>query len=115
VAEKTAVQALDRKDPVLPLSRGRAERHGFEYFRHGTLSLYAEVELWFGKIEWDIIARGVFTSVSDLKCTLMRYIQREGAEALRHPIRRRGSGLLSMKRATRDAEASLVESVCRAY
>jgi transposase len=41
VDEKTAIQALDRKDPVLPLSPGRAERHGFEYKRHGTLSLYA--------------------------------------------------------------------------
>jgi acetylornithine/succinyldiaminopimelate/putrescine aminotransferase len=42
VDEKTASQALDRLDPVLPLSPGRAERHGFEYFyRHGTLSLYA--------------------------------------------------------------------------
>jgi predicted Zn-ribbon and HTH transcriptional regulator len=30
--EKTAIQGLDRKDPVLPLSPGRAERHGFEYF-----------------------------------------------------------------------------------
>jgi transposase len=39
VDEKTAIQALDRLDPVLPLSAGRAERHGFEYFRHGTLSL----------------------------------------------------------------------------
>ena len=29
--EKTSVQALDRRDPVLPLSPGRAERHGFEY------------------------------------------------------------------------------------
>jgi hypothetical protein len=41
VDEKSAIQALDRKDPVLPLSPGRAERHGFEYFRHGTLSVYA--------------------------------------------------------------------------
>ena len=39
--EKTQVQALDRLDPVLPLSPGRPERHGFEYYRHGTLSLYA--------------------------------------------------------------------------
>ncbi len=38
---KTVIQALDCKDPVLPLSPGRAERHGFEYFRHGTPSLYA--------------------------------------------------------------------------
>ena len=34
VDEKTAIQALDRLDPVLPLSPGRAERHGFEYDRH---------------------------------------------------------------------------------
>src|SRR5260221_235160 len=39
VDEKSAIQALDRLDPVLPLSAGRAERHGFEYYRHGTLSL----------------------------------------------------------------------------
>ena len=44
VDEKTAIQALDRLDPVLPLSPGRAERHGFEYYRHGTLSLYAASE-----------------------------------------------------------------------
>src|ERR1700730_6165718 len=36
VDENTANQALDRKDPVLPRSPGRAERHGFEDFRHGT-------------------------------------------------------------------------------
>lgn len=152
VDEKTAIQALDRKDPVLPLSPGRAERHGFEYFRHGTLSLYAafntrtgevlgktaarhteaafvafrtdlvanqprgkeihviadrieahktqqvgeflarhttvhmhftptysswlnQVQLWFAKIERDVIARGVFTSLPDLKRKLMRYIR----------------------------------------
>jgi transposase len=34
-----------------------------------------QVELWFGKIERDVIARGVFTSVSDLKRKLMRYIR----------------------------------------
>lgn len=157
VDEKTAIQALDRKDPVLPLSPGRAERHGFEYKRHGTLSLFAafatrtgkvlgkavsrhtsaefveflgdllasqpakqeihvivdnlsahktqivseflaqhpnvhlhytptysswlnQVELWFAKIERDVIARGVFTSVSDLKRKLMRYIRQYNKE-----------------------------------
>src|SRR6202040_3173522 len=48
--EKTAIQALDRLDPVLPLSPGRAERHGFEYYRHGTLSLYAALNTANGKI-----------------------------------------------------------------
>jgi len=45
-----AIQALDRKDPVLPLSPGRAERHGFEYFRHGTLSLYAAFNTKTGEV-----------------------------------------------------------------
>lgn len=152
VDEKTAIQALDRLDPVLPLSPGRMERHGFEYFRHGTLSLYAalntktgnvlgktverhtseefvafladivasqpngqeihvvadnlsahksqrvrdfladfpnvhlhftptysswlnQVEIWFAKIERDVIARGVFRSVKDLSRKLLRYIR----------------------------------------
>lgn len=151
--EKTAIQALDRLDPVLPLSPGRAERHGFEYYRHGTLSLYAalntktgevlgqtaarhtsadfvafltqvvgsqpagreihvildnlsthktklvqaflaahpqvhlhftptysswinQVELWFAKIERDVLARGIFTSVKDLARKIRRYIDR---------------------------------------
>jgi transposase len=34
-----------------------------------------QVELWLGKIERDVIARGVFTSVGDLKRKLMRYIR----------------------------------------
>ena len=153
VDEKTAIQALDRLDPVLPLSPGRAERHGFEYYRHGTLSLFAalntksgevlgqtvprhtsaafvdflgeivasqpkgraihviadnlsthktqavrtflvehphvrihftptysswlnQVELWFSKIERDLLARGIFTSVPDLARKIRRYIRR---------------------------------------
>jgi DDE superfamily endonuclease len=50
VDEKTAIQALDRLDPVLPLSPGRAERHGFEYYRHGTLSLYAAFNTKSGEV-----------------------------------------------------------------
>src|SRR3979490_1063344 len=152
VDEKSAIQALDRLDPVLPLSPGRAERHGFEYYRHGTLSLYAalniqtgevlgktsarhtsaefvaflqqivasqtprkqihiiadnlsahrtskvwefleqnrnvrihytptysswlnQVEIWFSKIQRDVIARGIFVSVKDLDRKLIRYIR----------------------------------------
>ena len=136
----------------LPLSPGRAERHGFEYARHGTLSLLAaldtqsgevfgqtvprhtsaafvaflgdivtsqpvgreihviadnlsthktqavrtflldhptvhlhftptysswlnQVELWFAKIERDLLARGIFTSVADLARKIRRYIR----------------------------------------
>ena len=35
-----------------------------------------QVELWFAKIERDVIARGVFSSVPDLKRKLMRYIRK---------------------------------------
>lgn len=34
-----------------------------------------QIELWFAKIERDVIARGVFTSVGDLRRKLMRYIR----------------------------------------
>ena len=57
VDEKTAIQALDRKDPVLPLSPGRAERHGFEYVRHGTLSLYAALDTQTGEVVGKTTAR----------------------------------------------------------
>jgi transposase len=57
VDEKSAIQALDRLDPVLPLSPGRAESHGFEYFRHGTLSLYAALETQSGEILGKTAAR----------------------------------------------------------
>ena len=50
VDEKSAIQALDRLDAVLPLSPGRAERHGFEYYRHGTLSLYAALNTKTGQV-----------------------------------------------------------------
>ena len=152
VDEKSAMQALDLLDPVLPLSPGRVERHGFEYYRHGTLSLYAaldvksgkvhgktaarhtseefvdflgpvvglcqpkqeihiivdnlsahktqqvqdflelhpqvklhftptysswlnQVEIWFARVEREVIASGVFTSIKDLARKLMRYIR----------------------------------------
>ena len=40
-----------------------------------------QVEIWFAKIERDVIARGVFTSVTDLKRKLMRYIRQYNKKA----------------------------------
>jgi transposase len=40
-----------------------------------------QVELWFAKIERDVIARGIFTSVSDLARKLRRYINAYSANA----------------------------------
>lgn len=43
-------KSWDRKHAVLPLSRGRAERNRFEYFRHGTLSLCAVFNTYTGEV-----------------------------------------------------------------
>ena len=34
-----------------------------------------QVEIWFSRIERDVIARGVFTSVRDLARKLIRYVR----------------------------------------
>src|SRR4029078_11402344 len=57
VDEKTAIQALDRLGPVLPPSPGRAERHGFEYYRHGTLSLFAALNTQSGEVLGQTVPR----------------------------------------------------------
>jgi transposase len=44
-----------------------------------------QIELWFSKIQRDMIARGVFTSVTDLRRKLMRYIRKYNDEP--KPIR----------------------------
>jgi putative transposase len=36
--ELTGVQALERKQPGLPLRPGKVERREYEYIRHGTVS-----------------------------------------------------------------------------
>ena len=57
VDEKTATQALDRKDRMLPLSPGRAQSHGFEYKRNGTLSLFAALNTATGEVLGKTAAR----------------------------------------------------------
>src|SRR5256886_8432053 len=57
IDEKTAIQALDRLDPAFAPSPGRAERQGFEYYRHGTLSLYTALNIKTGQVEGRTAAR----------------------------------------------------------
>ena len=40
-----------------------------------------QVELWFAKIDRDILARGIFTSVADLRRKILRYIRRYNTDA----------------------------------
>ena len=55
--DKTAIQALNRRDRVVPPSPGRVERHGFEHKRHGTLSLYAALNVRTGEGQGKTTAR----------------------------------------------------------
>lgn len=48
--ELTGVQALERKQPGLPLRPGKVERREFEYLRHGTLSFIINFEVATGQI-----------------------------------------------------------------
>lgn len=50
VDEKTQVQALERSQPVLPMRPGRLERRTHDYYRHGTLALFAALNVATGKI-----------------------------------------------------------------
>ncbi|AHF91212.1 integrase [Opitutaceae bacterium TAV5] len=50
VDEKSQIQALERSQPILPMDLGRAERHTHDYFRHGTVSLFAALEVATGEV-----------------------------------------------------------------
>ena len=50
VDEKSQIQALDRTQPLLPLRPGQVERRTHDYERHGTLSLFAALDVAAGKV-----------------------------------------------------------------
>jgi transposase len=50
VDEKSQVQALDRTQPLLPMSPGQAERGTHDYVRNGTTSLFAALNVATGHV-----------------------------------------------------------------
>ena len=48
--EKTQVQALERTQPLLPISFGKIEKRTHDYVRHGTTNLFAALEILTGKV-----------------------------------------------------------------
>ena len=50
VDEKSQVQALDRTQPILPMTPGQAERGTHDYERHGVTSLFAARNVATGEI-----------------------------------------------------------------
>ena len=68
---------------MLPLSPERWERHEFLqrnvnlmlHFTPTHSSWLNQVEIWFARLEREVIARGMFTSVNDLARKFMRYIR----------------------------------------
>jgi len=50
VDEKSQIQALERAQPVLPMSLGQPERQTHDYIRHGTTDLFAALDAATGEI-----------------------------------------------------------------
>ena len=50
VDEKSQIQALDRTQPLLPMTPGQAERGTHDYERHGTTSLFAALNVATGAV-----------------------------------------------------------------
>jgi transposase len=48
--EKPQIQALERTAPVLPMIPGVPERRSFDYVRHGTVDLFAALNIATGKV-----------------------------------------------------------------
>src|SRR3974390_1891770 len=48
--EKTQVQALERHQPLLPMTFGQPERYTHTYVRHGTTNLFAALDVATGKV-----------------------------------------------------------------
>jgi transposase len=50
VDEKSQIQALDRTVPILPMQPGKVERRSHDYYRHGTTTLFAALEIATGQV-----------------------------------------------------------------
>ena len=50
VDEKSQIQALERAQPVLPMSLGQPERRSHDYVRHGTTDLFAALDVATGEV-----------------------------------------------------------------
>lgn len=50
VDEKSQIQALERRQPVLPMLFGQPQRRTPQYMRHGTTTLFAALDIVTGKV-----------------------------------------------------------------
>ncbi len=57
VDEKSQIQALERAQPVLPMSLGQPERQTHDYIRHGTTDLFAALNAATGEVLGKCYAR----------------------------------------------------------
>ena len=57
VDEKSQIQALDRRQPTLPLRLGLPERQTHDYKRHGTTTLFAALNLIDGNVIAECLPR----------------------------------------------------------
>lgn len=76
--EKPQVQALERAQPILPMDLGMPERQTHNYIRHGTLDLFAALNVATGKV----IAKTKKQHRAEDFVDFLRLINREVPEGL---------------------------------
>lgn len=70
VDEKPQNGALQRSAPVLPMMPGVPERRSFDYVRHGTVDLFAALDIATGKVVGKVTARHTADDLRDFLADL---------------------------------------------
>jgi transposase-like protein len=96
--EKSQIQALQRTQPGLALNAGRLQTHTHDYYRHGTVTLFAALDYLQGKIIARTERRHTQPPVAAVPKANRGPDARQGPPAphrrqLRHPQTRQGQSL----------------------
>jgi hypothetical protein len=78
VDEKSGVQALDRTQPLLPMTFDKTEKRTRDYVRHGTINLFGALDVATGEVTDECYPRrGSKEFLSFMKTVAAKYVDRE--------------------------------------
>jgi hypothetical protein len=78
VDEKSGVQALDRTQPLLPMTFDKTEKRTHDYVRHGTVNLFGALDVATGKVTGECYPRrGSQEFVAFMKTVAAKYVDHE--------------------------------------
>ena len=78
VDEKSGVQALDRTQPLLPMTFDKTEKRTHDYVRHGTVNLFGALDVATGEVTGECYPRrGSEEFLAFMKTVAAKYVDRE--------------------------------------